>query len=702
MNKSMRVIQILPKMKAGGVERGVLDLARFFKNKDDGQKLESLVISAGGELLYLLDEWGIKHYQVRVERKSFLSLFAIPKVARIILKEEADIIHARSRVPAWISFFASRNKNCHFLTTAHGMYKNRFSSEVMGWGKFVVCPSKVVARHMKTQYQVPEEKIEIIPRWVDLNKFKYIGTKDRLKSNFIVSVGRITPSKGYEHLIKAFRKVARHNPYLKLKIIGSTDKGKERYLNYLKTLTRRFSLNYNVEFSGFRHDVETILSQAKVLVAPSLIDEAFGRVVVEAAACGVPVVAAEVGGFQEIIDNGRDGLLIPPADSDSLAEAILKLINDPLLAEKISLRAREKVERLYTMEKALSGLEKVYQKALSQERILVLKFSSLREVLLSASSLACLRRDFPRAKIYLLTLKKYADLFYDSPYLDKVITVSSPSLKLKEIFAAAKKIRRLSFDYIIDLQNNRASRLISFFSFARRSFGLKSGLSFLLSRAASPAKEINNPLKNNETILKLLGVRPPDKNFLFNKEIPFSFTGLQLGQKCLGLSLASGSVYPAAKIWPLDKINAFLKLFLKEYPDYEVVLTGSPGSEKTAEAVVSFHKSQRIVNLCGRTGLPEFAGLLRKLSLFLTLDTAALYLSQSLGVKTIGIFGPTDPKKRAMPSDNLEIIDKQFSCRDNCRRRCRSPECIRSITSKEVFLKVRQVLDQKTKNGAKG
>src|SRR6056297_3064623 len=164
----MKVIQILPKMKTGGVERGVLDLVKYFKTSDNFSNFESIVISAGGNLTYLLDNLGIKHYQLSVDKKSPFSLLTVPKISKLISREQPEIIHARSRVPAWISFFATRNTECHFITTAHGIYKSKISSEVMGWGKTVICPSKTVARHMKEKFKVPEEKIIIIPRWVDL------------------------------------------------------------------------------------------------------------------------------------------------------------------------------------------------------------------------------------------------------------------------------------------------------------------------------------------------------------------------------------------------------------------------------------------------------------------------------------------------------------------------------------------------------
>ena len=144
----------------------------------------------------------------------------------------------------------------------------------------------------------------------------------------IVAVGRISPAKGYEYLIEGFKKIVRFNPYLVLKIIGSADESKQKYLTYLKTLVNKFSLNYNIKFVGFKADIENSLSEARMLIASSIKDESFGRVIIEAFACGVPVIASDVGGFNEICKDNVDALLVAPKSPEKTAEAILKILND--------------------------------------------------------------------------------------------------------------------------------------------------------------------------------------------------------------------------------------------------------------------------------------------------------------------------------------------------------------------------------------
>ena len=186
----MKVAQVVPMMNVGGVERGALDVANYLNDKG----VDNIIVSGGGRLLKDSRYKNIRHVSMNVYKKSIVSLLSILKIRLLIKGEKIDIVHARSRVPAWISFFATRSSSAHFITTAHGVYKNRLFSEAMGWGKFVICPSKIVARHMKSLFGVPDEKIVIINRWVDTKAFAYTDYVKRKGSSVVLAVGRISPT----------------------------------------------------------------------------------------------------------------------------------------------------------------------------------------------------------------------------------------------------------------------------------------------------------------------------------------------------------------------------------------------------------------------------------------------------------------------------------------------------------------------------
>ncbi len=691
----MKVMQILPRMNIGGVERGVVDLVKYYQEKKlaSGEDIENIVVSAGGRLADELKACGVTHYKLPVHKKSFFSLFLIPRLRKIIEKENIDIVHGRSRVPGWIGFFASRQSRASFITTAHGVYKNRFFSEVMGWGKFVICPSKVVARHMKNNFGVSDEKISIIERWVDLDKFNFSDYQKRKGKNAIVSVGRISASKGYEYLIQSFKKIVRFNPYLKLKIVGSADRSKAKYLNYLKTLVSRYSLNYNVEFVGFVADVEKILDDARILIAPSVIEESFGRVIVEAFACGVPVIATKVGGFQEIVEDGKDGLLVEPRSPESISDAILKLLKDSDLADRLVKGGRRKVETLYTMPRCLEATGLLYKRTLKTLNILVIKISSLGDLILALPSLKALRQEFGDAKISLLTAKKYHSLIYDCPYVDEVIALEDRYKSLKNILRIAKILRRKSFDYIVDLQNSKQSHLISFLSFARYSFGFDLRLGFLLAKKIKYDRTLG-PLDSQETILKLLGVRLKEKKLIFWDKKDSTTIPLPAGD-LIGINI-SASLRWQSKNWPYKNVVKLIELIHKNLPNFKVILFGDKDSVEAASEIEKA-TSPRPFNLCGKTSLGDLAPLMKRLKVFITPDTATLHLASAVGTAVIALFGPTDPARHTVKSKDLFVFCQDLPCSFCYSPKCKLKEgniCLEKISAQQVFAKIKDIVSE--------
>ena len=236
----MNILQVLPELTVGGVETGTVDLAKYLVKA--GHK--AVVVSNGGELVAELESCGAVHYKLPVHRKSFFSMAgAIPRLAEIITKENIDIVHARSRVPAWIAYFACRRTKAVFITTCHGYYKKHFFSGVMGWGKRVIALSNIIARHMIEDFGVPHERISFVPRGVDMSRFVYTNPDEKRKKEFNVGIiARITPLKGHLFFMKAMAKVARAIPELKVWVVGNAPSSKEAYKEQVEVLTKRLGL----------------------------------------------------------------------------------------------------------------------------------------------------------------------------------------------------------------------------------------------------------------------------------------------------------------------------------------------------------------------------------------------------------------------------------------------------------------------------
>ena len=201
VSNGMKVMQLLPSLELGGTERGVVDLARAMKKEGH----ETIVVSSGGSLVAELQKTGIPHYGLPVHQKTLAALFLVEELVKIIEREHVDIIHARSRVPAWLGWLAARKTGIPFVTTCHGHYSAHAMSFVMGWGKRVIVASHAIGRRMIDEFGVPPDRIRLVPRGVDLSQFTFSFAKfEKHKGPLrIVHIGRFSPGKGQVDFLKA-------------------------------------------------------------------------------------------------------------------------------------------------------------------------------------------------------------------------------------------------------------------------------------------------------------------------------------------------------------------------------------------------------------------------------------------------------------------------------------------------------------------
>jgi len=351
---ALTILQIVPAMTVGGVETGTVDLARALIARGH----RAIVISSGGPLVANLEAAGAIHYTLPVHRKIPWTVFTMARrVAEVVESHGVDVIHARSRVPAIIGFLAwrrvagrasfrlgGRQRIPCFLTTAHGYYAKHLFSQIMGWGRLVIAISERVARHMIDDFRVPPERIRLVPRGVELGRYPWREPRREAPRGEwrISTVGRITPIKGHRDLIRAFGIVVKSFPRARLQIVGKASPEHQGYLRELQAQVSRLGLEEKVEFTGHEPDVPRHLAQSDLVVLASTGQEAFGRVLIEAGAAGVPVVATRVGGGSEVVIDRRTGLLVPPADPMGLSAAIQTLLKDRVLAVEFSRQARRR------------------------------------------------------------------------------------------------------------------------------------------------------------------------------------------------------------------------------------------------------------------------------------------------------------------------------------------------------------------------
>lgn len=327
----MKVIQLLPELNEGGVERGVVDLNRdLVKNG----LFESIVVSAGGKQAKQIDLDGGKHITFDVCSKNLLSVPGrILRLRKLLNDLQPDILHARSRVPAWLAYLANKPLKTPFVTTVHGFNSVNLYSRVMTFGDKVICVSQAVKKYVQQHYQVAEEKIAVIPRGVDLDLFNpetvdrdiavEISRKYRLDGKFVVSaVGRITQLKDYETFIRALALAREKIPNIAGLIVGGVRADKKDYFQTLQALVNQLDASDFIHFPGsFPRTVE-IYAISDIIVSCSKKPESFGRTAAEAMAMNVPVIATDHGGITDIVVDGKTGLLVEPGQPELLAERI--------------------------------------------------------------------------------------------------------------------------------------------------------------------------------------------------------------------------------------------------------------------------------------------------------------------------------------------------------------------------------------------
>lgn len=327
------ILQLLPSLRSGGVERGTLEVARAIV-KAGGR---ALVVSAGGPMVSQLAHIGATHITLPVGSKNPLRmLMNILALVRVIREHGVHIVHARSRAPAWSAWYACRRTGCTFITTVHGAYntqnqwKRRYN-EIMVRGERVIAISEFIASYIRNNFHVDMGRVRVIHRGVDLQLFnpgnshaaRIIAlTKEwRLPEELplVLFPGRITRWKGQHVFIRALAALPHRNFFA---VILGDDKGHETYRAELEAQIIEVGLEGHVRIARHTHFITEAYTLARVVVATSVSPEPFGRVVLEAQAMGKPVIATNQGGPMETVINNETGWLVTPDNHIELSECI--------------------------------------------------------------------------------------------------------------------------------------------------------------------------------------------------------------------------------------------------------------------------------------------------------------------------------------------------------------------------------------------
>jgi len=372
------VLQVVPRLVSGGVERGTVEIAAALA----ASGWKAVVASEGGPMVRELERAGAIHVTLPLASKNPLVMHAnIGRLAKVIRDHGIDIVHARSRAPAWSAWAACRRAGVHFITTFHNAYGaenpvKRLYNSVMARGELVIAISDFVADHVASVYGVPRERIRVVHRGVDIKRFD----PDKVRAERIIKLmeewrlpdgmpvvmlpGRLSRWKGHLVLIEAM--VHLNRPTVQCLLVGS---GSPSYRKAIAEAIAHARAPGNFRLLENCTDMAAAYKLADVVISPSTEPEGFGRVIVEAQAMGRPVIATAHGGAVETVLDKKTGWLVPPGDSAALAAAIARALDlAPEERRAMAARAIEHIRKDFTSETMAARTLAVYEKLLRDAR----------------------------------------------------------------------------------------------------------------------------------------------------------------------------------------------------------------------------------------------------------------------------------------------------------------------------------------------
>jgi glycosyltransferase involved in cell wall biosynthesis len=351
MSIKINVLQVIPKLGYGGAETGCYDIAHYLSEKECG----SFIATSSGELLRFVKKEKVKIFKLPVHSKNpILIIFNVLMLSLIIIFFKINIVHARSRAPAWSCYLACLLTRRVFVTTFHGTYNfkskfKKFYNSIMLRAKLTIAGSNFIFSHINenyNEYLSKEKKLRVIFRGINVDYYNQknisILKQEKLKhewglaaNKFIILMpGRLTKWKGQEKLIESLNILIEDYNFTNFQaVMVGSDQGRTVYKKKLINLVERYSLNKKIKFVNNCKEMPLAYSLADVVVSASIEPEAFGRVAVEAQSMGKPIVASNIGGSKETILNKKTGFLYKFDDPRELAKslnAVIQLSQDEL------------------------------------------------------------------------------------------------------------------------------------------------------------------------------------------------------------------------------------------------------------------------------------------------------------------------------------------------------------------------------------
>tara|TARA_B100001029_G_C15041757_1_gene444159 strand:- start:277 stop:1434 length:1158 start_codon:yes stop_codon:yes gene_type:complete len=384
MSSKLKVLQVIPKLGYGGAETGCYDLAHYLFE----QKCDSYIVTSGGSLIKYINKKKVKLIRLPVQSKNpVLILLNSIILVFLILIFKINIVHARSRAPAWSCLIATKITRRKFVTTFHGTYKfknsiKKFYNSVMLRSNLIIAGSNFIFSHINENYSKfinSKKKLLTIFRGINLEYFDPKSIKDHDEQNLIkkwninenqkiiLLPGRLTSWKGQEMFIESLSKLKSIIPELSFRaIILGSDQGRKIYKKKLLRLVEQHRLINDILFVDNLEKMPIAYKISDIVVSTSIEPEAFGRVAIEAQAMEKIIIASNIGGSKETIINNKTGFLFDAGNSDALIETFKHILQlDKTTLKSMGIEGRKNVEKKFNVEKMCFSTYSEYKKLIN-------------------------------------------------------------------------------------------------------------------------------------------------------------------------------------------------------------------------------------------------------------------------------------------------------------------------------------------------
>ena len=384
MSSELKVLQVIPKLGYGGAETGCYDLAHYLHENN----CTSFIATSGGDLIKFIDKKKVKLFRLPVHSKNpLIIIFNTFALVFIILVNGISIVHARSRAPAWSCFLATKITRKKFVTTFHGTYNfnnsiKKFYNSIMVRSNLIIAGSNFIFSHINKNYSKylgAKKKLLVIFRGINVDYFDPSTTTETQEKQLLIDwqidkskkiillPGRLTSWKGQESFIEALSLVNKELGYDSFYgVILGSDQGRNVYKKKITRLVEQYRLTNQLKFIEHCKNMPVAYKISDLIVSASIEPESFGRIAVEAQSMKKPILASDIGGSNETVENGKTGFLFEAGNPVSLSNKILEILKlDESTLKSMGNEGRKNIIKKFNVEKMCFSTYSEYKKLLN-------------------------------------------------------------------------------------------------------------------------------------------------------------------------------------------------------------------------------------------------------------------------------------------------------------------------------------------------